>query len=84
MELVENRKADSKERTVEQIQQEYTQLCVKAGHTQYQIAQLKRDIDLMNSTLRDLNLEAAAAQARSLAADAAKKAAEAKAEKEAK
>ncbi len=87
MELVENKKEDSKPaRTVEAIQNEYTQLCVRAGHTQYQIAQLQKDLELMNRSLRDLNLEAATVQAKNLAADAAKKAEEAKAaaEKEAK
>ncbi len=87
MELVENKKEEAKPaRTVEQIQNEYTQQCVRAGHTQYQIAQLQKDLELMNRSLRDLNLEAATVQAKNLAADAAKKAEEAKAaaEKEAK
>ena len=89
MELVENKpEAPKKERTVEQVQQEYTQMCVRAGHTQYQIAQLQKDLALFNDTLRDLNLEAGAIQAKNLAAEAAKKAEAAKAaaskEKEAK
>lgn len=59
------------ERTLQDIQQEYNGLCNKAGHLQYQIFTFKKDLDLVNSALRDLNFEAAALQA-----NTAKKAAE--------
>lgn len=52
---------EKKERTVEEIQQEYTQLCAKAGHLQYSISALKTDLGLVNEQLRDLNLEASRA-----------------------
>lgn len=48
----------NKSRTVEQVQQEYTQVCARAGHIQYQIAQLKNDLELANSSLQSLNREA--------------------------
>jgi septation ring formation regulator EzrA len=49
-------------RTVEEISQEYSRLCAKAGHCQYQIETLKKDLEMINQTLRDLNLEAAKAK----------------------
>lgn len=61
-----------KTRTVEEIQQEYTQLCCKAGHTQYQISGLEKDLEMINSSLRELNFEAAAASAAKAAAEAPK------------
>lgn len=51
-----------KKRTVAEIQNEYQSGCLKAGHINYQIYTLGRDLELLNSSLRDLNLEAAAAQ----------------------
>jgi hypothetical protein len=54
--------SESKElRSVDAIQTEYTQLCTKAGHLQYQINALSKDLELVNKTLTDLNLEGAAA-----------------------
>lgn len=50
------------ERTLQDIQNQYTSLCNKAGHIQYQVATFKRDLDLINSSLRDLNFEATALQ----------------------
>jgi len=50
-----------KKRTVEEIQQEYARTCTKAGHTQYQIYTLQNELDLLNSTLKDLNIEASLA-----------------------
>lgn len=52
---------EKKLRPVAEIQAEYQNLCTKAGHTQYQIITLSKDLDLLNETLRNLNLEAAAA-----------------------
>ncbi len=50
-------------RTVEEIQKDYTGLCLKAGHLQYQISVLTEDLKVVNSTLKDLNFEAAAVKA---------------------
>lgn len=50
-------------RTVAEIQQEYGQLCTRAGHVQYQLHAHSKDLELINQTLRDLNFEAASAQA---------------------
>lgn len=66
---------DKKSRTIPEIQQEYQNLCLKAGHLQYQVYNHTRDLEMINSELRDLNLEAAAVQA----AEAAKAKEEAKA-----
>lgn len=55
--------SENKKRTVAEIQSEYQSGCLKAGHINYQIYTLGRDLELLNSTLRDLNLEAASAQA---------------------
>lgn len=52
---------EKKHREVSQIQLEYQQLCVRAGDIQYRVQALKKDLELVNSNLRDLNLEAAAA-----------------------
>lgn len=51
----------SSKRTKEDIAREYSNLCTKAGHAAYQVATIQKDIDLMQATMRDLNLEAAAA-----------------------
>lgn len=50
---------EKKPRTKEQIQAEYGQLCARSGQAQYQIYTLERDLDMLNSALRDLNLEVA-------------------------
>ncbi len=50
-------------RSIEEIQKDYQNLCLKAGHVQYQVVTLKKDLEMMNEQLRDLNLEAAAAHA---------------------
>lgn len=44
-------------RTLVEIQQEYQSLCLKAGEFQYKKDALKRDLDLINSTIRDLQSE---------------------------
>jgi len=51
----------STKRTKEEIAREYSNLCTKAGHAAYQVATIQKDIELMHQTMRDLNLEAAAA-----------------------
>lgn len=53
-----------KERTVNEIQNEYTGLCARAGHLQYSIKALSDDLALVNEQLKDLNIEGAAAQKR--------------------
>lgn len=47
-------------RSVDEIQREYSGACTRAGHIQYQMSQLKKDLDITNNTLQDLNFEAAA------------------------
>lgn len=53
-------------RKVEVIQQEYQNLCMKAGHLQYSIKCHKDDLALVNEQLRELNLEAASSHAASV------------------
>lgn len=55
--------SDKKLRPLEEIRKEYTNICVQAGHLQYQIATLEIDLANINLTLKDLNLEGAAAEA---------------------
>lgn len=45
-------------RTLADIQQEFARHCAQAGQIQYQIAEANKDLGLVNSRLRDLNLEA--------------------------
>lgn len=52
------------QRNLQDIQQEYITLCNKAGHLQYQIFVLDKDLSILNDTLRNLNFEAAALQAK--------------------
>ncbi len=52
--------SDKKERTLQVIHQEYSALCAKAGHLQYNISVFKDDLALINQQMKDLNLEAAA------------------------
>lgn len=59
-------------RPIQEIQNEYSQLCMKAGQLYYQITTFQKDLELLNGTLRDLNFEAAASQRAS--AEAAEKA----------
>lgn len=59
-----------KTRTKEEIAREYSNLATKAGHAAYQIVTIQKDIDLMQVTMRDLNIEAATAARRE--AEAAK------------
>lgn len=65
-----------KERSFDQIQQEFGALCARAGHLQYQIFTFEKDLDLINTQVRDLNLEAAALKAKSDAEAVAKQKAE--------
>ena len=53
-----------KARTIDDLHREYSQMCSKAGHTQYQISVLKKDLELLNEQLKALNLEAASLSAK--------------------
>lgn len=55
---------EKKNRTIEEIHKEYTQLCAKAGHLGYQIDALTKDQVLVHEQLRELNFEAAALNAK--------------------
>lgn len=55
--------SEAKKRSIEEIQQAYQQACVRAGHLQYQVFALSQELEVVNQSLRDLNLEAAAVQA---------------------
>ncbi len=54
-------------RSFADIQQEFTNTCARAGHLEYQVFTFKKDLEILNNKMRELNLEAAAAQARELA-----------------
>lgn len=65
-------------RTIAEIQADYQQQCVRAGHLNYQlfalneqICNVSRDLEVLNAALRTLNIEAAAAQATEAKAPAA-------------
>lgn len=55
---------ESKERTIEEIQKEYSLVCAEAGQAQYQLFILQQDLEIKNDRLRKLNLEAAAVSAK--------------------
>ena len=59
---------ENKQRSISDVSQEYQQLCTKAGHLQYQIDAFSKDLSLLNSTMRDLNFEAAGLNAKAKAA----------------
>lgn len=59
-----------KERTMQDVQNDYQNFLNRAGQNQYQIHCLKNDLDLINGKLKDLNLEYVALQNK--AAEAAK------------
>ncbi len=44
-------------RTFETVQTEYQQMALRAGHLQYQIHALSKDLALLNDQMRDLNFE---------------------------
>lgn len=50
-------------RSVREIELEYSQVCMKAGHAQYQLYTIEKDLSAYNDTLRSLNIEAARAKA---------------------
>lgn len=57
------------QRQLEDIQKDYQRGALKAGHIQYQISAFQKDLDVLNNTLRDLNFEAAAANAAAKSVD---------------
>jgi hypothetical protein len=59
-----------KKRPISDIHAEYSNLCAKAGHIQYQIYNNNKDLEIINQQLRDINLEAAKLQAEEDAAKA--------------
>lgn len=62
-------------RTVVQVQSDYQNLCTRAGHVQYQLFTLEKDLSMINESLRNLNLEAASitAQEAKIAEESAQK-----------
>ncbi len=69
------------ERTVADIQGQYTSLCNKAGHLNYQISVHSKDLEVIYATLRDLNFEAASLQAKQAQKNAEEQLAKSAAEK---
>lgn len=53
---------EKKSRTIQEIQQEYQNLCARAGHLQYTIKCTAEDLHQVNEQLKDLNLEAVSAK----------------------
>jgi hypothetical protein len=62
-----------KERTMEEIQKEYGAICASTGQLQYQAFIISKDLELLNSKLRDLNIEAAGVAKKAQEASAEKK-----------
>jgi hypothetical protein len=54
--------AEKKPRTLQDVQVDYQNGCLKAGQMQYQIAVLSKDLEMLNSVIKDLNFEAAQLQ----------------------
>jgi endonuclease III len=61
---------EKKPRTLHDVQLDYQNACLKAGQMQYQKAMLEEDLNMLNSAIKDINLEAAKLQ--NIAAEAAK------------
>jgi hypothetical protein len=53
-----NKKQESSPREISVIQQEFQQLCTRAGHVQYQIEVLKNELIPLNQKILELNREA--------------------------
>lgn len=60
--MSQEKETKAQPRTVVEIQQEYGQLCAKAGQLQYTIHVTKDDLAQVNNRLKDLNFEYVAAQ----------------------
>lgn len=52
--------SELKKRSVTEIQADYSNTCARAGHVQYQLRNLEKDLKLINEQLESLNFEAAA------------------------
>lgn len=50
------------EKTLKDIQIEYSNLCAKSGHIQFQVASLQKDLALVLNQIEAVNFEAAAFQ----------------------
>jgi hypothetical protein len=48
-----------KKRTLDEIKQEYANICSKAGNINYQISCMKDDLNLLHEQMRELNQEGA-------------------------
>jgi hypothetical protein len=57
------------ERTMDVITKEYSDVCAKAGHIQYQVGVLSNELATLNDKLKELNLEAAALSKPSVVSD---------------
>lgn len=55
---------ESKVRSMAEIQHEFSTLCARAGHLEYQIYTHEKDLELLNNQMRNLNFEAAAVKAK--------------------
>lgn len=51
-----------KHRPIDEISKDYGQLVYKAGDLQYKVSIFSEELDLVNKEIKELNLEAAAAQ----------------------
>jgi len=49
-------------RAIAEIQKEYAAICQRAGYVQYQLFVNQKDLDMLNESLRNLNIEAGEAQ----------------------
>ena len=60
--------SEQKKRTLNDVQQEYVNLCTRAGDLQYKIQAFKKDLEVLNNQLRELNFEAVKIQQEEAAA----------------
>lgn len=63
--------SDQPSRTIEEIQKDFQDACLKLGYAEYQSFSNQKDAQLLKERIRDLNLEAAAVKAKETAAPAA-------------
>lgn len=56
--------SEPKQRTLQEVHQQYSELCAKSGHLNYQVAVIKADLALVHEQLKTLNLEAASMSAK--------------------
>ena len=59
-------------RSLQDVQNDYTRVCARLGHVEYNIAVMKKDADAIKGELQALNLEAAALNAEQAKEEAAK------------